>query len=182
MYVGSITFRVKSKMERFKHRLYDSHPELPLDPDSDQLKTIRSTHVDLAHVIVVAIGAFFGTLLRYEIGIWLPAERSNWPIATLTINITGAFLLGLLLQTLLHRGRDEGVYRILRLALGTGFLGAFTTYSSLAVSVVVLARSGNTIIALLYAAASVVLGVIASAFGIRIVIMYYKRKHKGAKI
>lgn len=163
-------------MEKFIHRFYDSHPELPLDPDSDQFKIIRPIHTDRAHIAVVAIGAFFGTLARYKIGLWLPNGKSGWPTATLLINILGAFLLGLLLQALLHRGKDEGSRRILRLTLGTGFLGAFTTYSSLATSVVLLVRNHETAAAALYAVASIALGMAATAIGIRIATRHHARK------
>lgn len=153
-------------MEKFKSRFYDSHPRLPLDPDSDQFEIVRPIHTDSAHIAVVAVGGFFGALARYEIGFWLPAGKHGWPTATLLINVTGAFLLGLLLQALLHRGKDEGGRRILRLLLGTGFLGAFTTYSSLATSVALLMRTGEMAEAVVYAIASVVAGVAACALGI----------------
>lgn len=166
-------------MERFKRRFYDSHPQLPLDPDSDQLQAARPMHTDAAHMAVVAMGGFFGTLARYEIGLWLPSRTSDLPIATLLINIAGAFVLGLLLQVLTHHGKDEGGRRIVRLALGTGFLGAFTTYSSLATSVVVLARGGELGLAAFYAVLSVVLGIIAGACGIWLATTHHKRNNRG---
>lgn len=153
-------------MERFKHKFYDSHPKLPLDPDSDQLKAVRPMHTDTSHIAVVALGAFFGTYARYEIGTLMPPTANEWPMATLLINVAGAFLLGFLLQTLFHGGNDEGGRRILRLMLGTGFLGAFTTYSSLATSVAVLTQHRHLAEAGLYAVSSVSLGIFAGALGI----------------
>ncbi len=154
-------------MERFKQRFYDSHRWLPLDPDPDQIAQTQSIHSDPAHIAVVAFGAFFGTLARYEIGVWLPTGKDDWPTATLLINISGAFLLGLLLQALLEHGKDKGSRRIMRLAIGTGFMGAFTTYSSLAVSVSTLVSDGKISMAVLYAVISLVFGVIAAALGIQ---------------
>lgn len=166
---------------QIKLRFYDSHPDLPLDPDSDQFKIVRPIHTDGAHIAIVGIGAFFGTLARYEIGLLIPNEQDGWPTATLLINVVGAFLLGLLLQALLHRGKDEGRRRVLRLMLGTGFMGAFTTYSSLAASSVLLVRSDEIETAVLYAVLSVVLGVIACALGIWTATTHY-RQQTGDKV
>jgi CrcB protein len=155
-------------MDRFKRRFYDSHPGLPLDPDSDELQIVRPIHTDPAHIAVVAFGAFFGTLGRYQLGLWLLPNKSGWPMVTLVVNICGALLLGLLPQALFHHGKDEGGRRILRLMLGTGFLGAFTTYSSLAVGIAVLARDGHPWVAIQYAAVSIILGIGATMLGIRL--------------
>jgi CrcB protein len=163
-------------MEKFKRRFYDSHPKLPLDPDTDHLKIIRPIHTDGAHIAIVGFGAFFGTLARYKIGEWLPNSIGEWPTAVLIINVTGAFLLGVLLQALLHSGADEGGRRIVRLMLGTGFMGAFTTYGSLATSVVLLVRSGKLTLAIAYAVLSIVLGAVAVALGIKLATIYYKKK------
>lgn len=76
-------------------------------------------------------------------------------------------MLGLLLEILLHQGKDEGATRLFRLLLGTGFLGAFTTYSSLVVGSVQLALR-QLLEALLYMFLSICLGVVAAALGIRI--------------
>ncbi len=153
-------------LRHLKYRFYDSHPHLPLDPDSDQLKIVRPIHTDWAHIAIVGFGAFFGTLARYVIGLWLPNGKDGWPTATLLINVMGAFLLGALLQSLLYHGNDEGGRRVLRLALGIGFMGAFTTYSSLATSIVLLTRGEEFALAILYGAVSVVLGIVSAAFGI----------------
>lgn len=157
------------KVTQYARQLQDSHPYLPLDPDSDRFRITGRIHTDPAHVAVVGTGAFFGTLARYELGLWIPAGRDGWPTAVLAINVAGAFLLGLLLQGLLHRGKDEGGRRVLRLMVGTGFLGAFTTYSSLATGVALFMQSGQMVVAAAYAGASVVLGGLATVLGIQLV-------------
>ena len=78
----------------------------------------------------------------------------------------GAFLLGLLLESLLRRGPDAGRRRDLRLLFGTGVLGGFTTYSALAADSSVLLIEGSALVGVLYAVGSVVLGVLASWGGI----------------
>ncbi|WP_312875763.1 CrcB family protein [Arthrobacter terrae] len=78
-----------------------------------------------------------GTLVRYALTTVIPAP-GGWPLTTLLVRLAGAFLLGLLLESLVRRGIDAGKLRILRLLVGTGFMGAFTTNSSLAVDVTML--------------------------------------------
>lgn len=161
--------------KKIARRSYDSHPNLPFDPDSDRHAIARPIHADTAHIAVVALGAFFGTLARYELGVLFPTKTDGWPMTTLLINVSGAFVLGLLLQMLLNHGRDAGKLRALRLLLGTGFLGAFTTYSSLATSAALLMRDDHVLLASMYILVSVIAGIIAAALGIRVA------EHRGAR-
>ena len=78
------------------------------------------------------------------------------------MNLTGAFLRGVLLEALIRRGPDEGRRRTIRLAAGTGFMGAFTTYSTLATEAVHLGTTNHLTGAVLYAVLSLVGGVLAS--------------------
>ena len=84
------------------------------------------------------------------------------------MNLAGAFVLGALLEHLAARGPDEGRRRALRLTLGTGFCGGFTTYSALAVDTDGLLRAGQAGPALAYALGTVALGLAASALGIAV--------------
>ncbi|EUJ30188.1 fluoride efflux transporter CrcB [Listeria cornellensis] len=74
-------------------------------------------------VISIAIGAFFGANARYWLSTWIK-RRVKWdfPIATLIINLSGAFVLGFVVQLQLSFDWN--------LLLTTGFLGAFTTFST----------------------------------------------------
>ena len=63
------------------------------------------------------------------------------PVATLGINVVGAFLLGVLLELLADHSLDTGWSRRIRLGVGTGGLGGFTTYSALATDTVILAAA-----------------------------------------
>lgn len=114
---------------------------------------------------LVGVGGFAGTLARYGLGLAIP-DAGDWPIATLTVNVTGAFALGLLLEALARLGGDSGSLRAARLTLGTGFLGSFTTYSSLAVEIERLAAAGSGGIALGYAGASLAAGLLAGVLGV----------------
>ena len=114
---------------------------------------------------MVALGGTIGTGAREAISLAVP-PIGGVPVAILGINVVGAFLLGLLLESLLRRGPDDGRRRDLRLFLGTGVLGGFTTYSALAADSSVLLIEGNALVGVLYAVGSVVLGFLASWGGI----------------
>ena len=100
--------------------------------------------------LVAAFGAA-GALARY--GIASAVGERSFPIGTLAINVAGSFLLGLLI--------GSGASSTVRIALGVGFLGAFTTFSTFAVEADGLERSS----AVLYVALSVGLGIAAAALG-----------------
>lgn len=140
------------------------HDELPFDPDSPEGPP-RPLHLRPAAIALVFVGGVAGTAVR------LLAEETvrpwgGWPVATFTVNLLGAFALGALLEVLARRGPDTGWRLRSRLLGGTGFLGAFTTYSSLAVETDLLGRDGRPGVALLYAVGSVVVGFLACALGI----------------
>lgn len=122
-------------------------------------------HRDLRLLALVAVGGAVGTLGRWGVAEALPAAR-GWPLATLTVNLVGSFVLGLLLESLLLRGPETPRRQAWRLGLGTGFCGGFTTYSSFAVDVDRLLVDGATGTALLYALVSLVGGLLAVGAGI----------------
>jgi CrcB protein len=125
----------------------------------------------LAHfrsIALVAAGGVLGAPARYAISQALPASGRAFPTATFIANLSGALLLGLLLEALVRRGADVGNRRTARLLLGTGFCGAYTTYSTLAVDTVNLARAHRVGVAVAYAVGSVILGLLATAVGIAV--------------
>jgi CrcB protein len=138
-----------------------------IDPDSDSMPADQGpVHRHLWALAVVFVGGAAGTAVRYVIEEQLPHSASQWPTATFGINIAGAFVLGLLLESLVRGGPDAGVRRRLRLLLGTGFCGAFTTYSTFALETVDGIRGGFTGLAMAYAVVSVILGILAAWAGI----------------
>lgn len=138
----------------------DPHPEPPVDPDAVPL------HARPGLVAIVALGGAVGATLRYALARALPTDAGDFPAATFLTNVGGAFLLGILLETLARLGPDVGTRRTVRLALGTGVLGAFTTYSALAVEVTVLGRDGHAGLGAGYGLLSAVAGFGAAAVGI----------------
>ena len=148
---------------------YDSHPELPLDPDVVKPGEYKwPPHFTPTLQAIVFIGGCIGTLARYGIISATPSQTNNWPLATFIVNIVGSFLLGLLLRSLFRLGDDKGKLRLLRLGIGTGFIGAFTTYSSLSVEAALLVKNNHLVIALVYSVSSVIGGIISCAIGSQI--------------
>lgn len=89
------------------------------------MATARS-ETRLAALALVGAGGALGTLLRYGLDLWVP----SWPpLGTLTANVLGAFLLGVVLYEA-HLAARLGAET--RLLVGTGFCGSLTTYSTFA--------------------------------------------------
>ncbi len=145
----------------------DRHPELPLNPDVDsaRLHDRGPLHRRARYLYVVFLGGVLGTVARYEVGQALP-PLAGLPLSTFAVNVVGCFLLGLLLELLARRGSDHGWVRLTRLHFGTGFLGAFTTYSSMAVETVMLGWDGRLLTGAFYLAATLLLGIAATVGGI----------------
>jgi len=111
-------------------------------------------------------GGVVGTGAR--VGLVMSVPMMTFPLVTFVINVVGAFALGVLLEALLNSRIDAGRQAVIRLAVGTGLLGGFTTYSTLAVDTVLLLRSAASVTALGYAGGTVLLGVLAAAAGVRL--------------
>jgi CrcB protein len=116
-------------------------------------------------LVLVATGGLAGTATRELLTLAAPPS-GGFPAATFLINISGAFVLGLLLDALARRGPDEGRLQALRLLAGTGFCGGFTTYSALATDTALLVGEGDTGSAMLYAFGTLLAGGAASWAGI----------------
>lgn len=123
--------------------------------------SIRPT---LASVFVVFFGGAAGTFVRAALVIDSSDSRHLWLIGL--INLLGAFGLGLLLEALSAPERTATSHRRLRLGIGTGFLGGFTTYSSLSLIVTTVALDGRLLVAIAYGMATIVLGALATVMGI----------------
>lgn len=115
-----------------------------------------------AALLNVAVGGAFGAALRYQLGRamtgWLgPAAMTAFPWATLAVNAIGSLLMGFLAGWLALRGGAAGEQ--LRLLLGVGLLGGFTTFSAFSLELVLLIERGQLALAALHALLSVALGV-----------------------
>jgi CrcB protein len=114
-------------------------------------------------IAAVAVGGALGSWLRWRVGVAWPVRFDQFPTTTLAVNVTGSFALGLVVATLLERRPQHLLAHAL---LGTGVLGAYTTFSTMAVEAVSLVDAGHLVRAGAYLAASLVLGVAALALGL----------------
>ena len=98
--------------------------------------------------VFVGLGGVFGALTRYGIGKWVGQRwKGDFPLATFGINITGSFVLGILYIVFLNAGGS--VLWIKNLST-TGFLGAYTTYSTFSYEIINLIEDGEKITAAKY--------------------------------
>lgn len=116
-------------------------------------------------LVAVAAGGALGAPARYGIALAVRVTPGTFPWGTFWINVSGSFSLGLLLAVLLVRFPAD---HSLRPFLATGFLGAYTTYSTFAVEADLLIRNGHAGGAFGYAAASLGVGLAAAAAGLRL--------------
>lgn len=115
-------------------------------------------------VLLIGGAGALGAAARFGVAEWIARRwRGHFPVATLLINVSGAFALGLLLSA--SRGGAHTASEP-RLVLGTGFLGGYTTFSALCFETFASARGGRHHAAWLYAIGTLVLGALAAAVGI----------------
>ena len=112
---------------------------------------------------LVAVAGALGAPSRYALEWWI---RTRWPTVTpagtLVVNVTGSLALGVVVGLTLAHGLDPDV----RSVVGTGFLGAYTTFSTYAYETVRRAEEGHARIAVVYAIGSVVAATLAATLGL----------------
>lgn len=140
-------------------------PDLPMDRAAGQDGGVRLPHqrrrsrrAQAAIVVALGFGGVLGALGRYGLSLALPSGPAQFPWGIFLINVSGSALLGFLLIVLMEqfpRGR------LARPVIGTGVLGAYTTFSTYVVGAVLLARAGHLATALTYVLASAAAGLLA---------------------
>ncbi|MBN8633536.1 MAG: fluoride efflux transporter CrcB [Rhodobacterales bacterium] len=118
----------------------------------------------LTNLLHVVLGGGIGAGLRYLTNVGaLRLFGPGFPVATLVVNVLGSFLMGLLVELLAQKGGQ-------RLApfLMTGVLGGFTTFSAFSLDTMALWQRGETVLALVYVAVSVVLSLAAIALAMHL--------------
>lgn len=116
---------------------------------------------------LVVVGGAVGAAAREGLVLTVP-DVGGLPLAIALANILGAFVLGLLVESLTRRRPAPARGLTLRLLLGTGFCGGFTTYSTLATGTALLLSDGAPGTAVGYAVATVLLGAAATVAGIAV--------------
>lgn len=155
--------------------------QLPVDPDVDTAEDIghrpgatvagpfaaprpsRWPRIHWGMVLAVAIGGFFGGIVRYAVGLAWPAPAGTFPWGIFVVNTAGAFVLALLLVLVLEVLPPTTYLRPL---IGTGFCGALTTFSTVMVGVDQLAAHRHVGLAAGYVIGSLAAGLAAASFGI----------------
>ena len=117
------------------------------------------------NMLLVMAGGAIGAGLRYQLGRWAFALAGpGWPWGTFAANVLGGLAMGLLVGVLARTGLGAGAAENVRLFLGIGLLGGFTTFSSFSLEVVTMIERGALLGAGAYALASVLVSV-AALFG-----------------
>ena len=121
-------------------------------------------------ILFVGVGGFLGAVARYLVAarltMWL-SRVTGWevPFGTAFVNITGSFLLGFFMEWARVRLPANSDMILL---VGTGFFGAYTTYSTFANENIVLLRQGEIMTALGYVALTTVFCLVAAWLGVRL--------------
>ena len=117
----------------------------------------------MMNVLVIGIGGFVGAVARYGIALWIGQRWGrSFPLGTFMINVSGSFLIGLLMTLMVDRFTVDPRWRLL---LVVGFLGAYTTFSTFEYETGALLKDGEWAFAMLNVILSVVVGFIALKVG-----------------
>lgn len=116
-------------------------------------------------LLLVMTGGAVGAALRYLVGRGLSAQmtETGWPWGTFAVNLLGGFAMGVLAGWLAARGEGNGD---LRLLLGVGILGGFTTFSAFSLEMAMMIERGQVGLAFVYAALSVLAALLALFVGL----------------
>ncbi|KAA3509857.1 fluoride efflux transporter CrcB [Agrobacterium rosae] len=118
----------------------------------------------MLNIALVAIGGAIGSIARYLVGVWsVRLAGPNFPWGTLTVNVVGAFLIGLTVEVIARRFDASSEMRVL---LVTGVIGGFTTWSSFTLDAVVLFERGEIGLSALYLGASLLVSFAAIFAGL----------------
>ncbi len=119
----------------------------------------------LKNFLLVGAGGAAGSMLRYAIAILLPRQAAGFPWATLSVNLAGCFIIGILAGLTPRTHWMEGAGWAL---LATGLCGGFTTFSAFALDNVKLFESGGNGTAILYTVTSLAFGILLCYAGYRL--------------
>jgi CrcB protein len=140
----------------------DRFADLPVDPDLGPAAT-RPRRGRADALAAIAAGGALGAPARYEVTRLVHVAKAGFPWATFWTNVSGSLVLGFFLIMVIEHFPPS---RYLRPFFATGFLGAYTTFSTYMVDADNLVRGGHPVVAGAYMAASAVAGLAAVAVGI----------------
>jgi len=118
----------------------------------------------MLNILLVAVGGAIGSIGRYLVGLWATRFAGpNFPWGTLTVNIVGAFAIGLVIEMIARRFDASAEMRVF---IVTGIIGGFTTWSSFTLDAVVLFERGALGLSALYLLASLLVSFAAIFAGL----------------
>lgn len=144
-------------------------PGLPIDPDLPAEQPRRSRRAARALqrrwdiLLVIALGGALGSAARYAVAEALPHQTGRFPWSTVVVNLSGGFLLGLLMVFVLDVWPPT---RYVRPFVGVGILGGFTTFSTYMDDTRALLASGEAGAAAVYLFGTLLVGLLAVWLGI----------------
>jgi fluoride exporter len=118
----------------------------------------------LKNLLLVGLGGGIGSILRYATA--LAISTKYFPYATLAVNITGSFIIGIIFAISI---KDVVFLNNWRLFLATGICGGFTTFSAFSLENMGLLQSGKIGMAFMYIGLSIVLGIAATFLGYQLI-------------
>lgn len=117
----------------------------------------------MTQVLWVGAGGFAGSIVRYLVGAWVAGRVSTaFPLGTFVINVTGSFLLGLVMGL----GETRVLAPAIRPLVAIGFIGGYTTFSTFTYETARLLEQGSLLAAGANAVGSVVVGLVAALLGL----------------
>jgi CrcB protein len=139
-----------------------SRPAVDPDVDLHVPAQQRQRTWDPAVLGAIAAGGVVGAEARYGMSVWLPHQRGQWAGSTWLVNISGCFLIGVLMIVITELASP---HRLVRPFLGVGILGGYTTFSTAMVDVQEMAVAGHGGLALGYLGATVAAALVATFLG-----------------
>jgi CrcB protein len=122
-----------------------------------------SSMLTLSHFLAVGIGATFGAWLRWLFGLWLNRHADAMPWGTISANLLGGYLVGLVIGVLSAHPEWPPFWRLL---LITGFMGGLTTFSTFSAETISFLEKGAYGMALGYAGLSLLGSLVLTALGL----------------
>ena len=112
----------------------------------------------------VALGGSLGALSRHYLVKWIGTMGLSFPLGTLSVNIIGSFIIGLLFES----SQKLSILPIISPLIFIGFLGSLTTFSTFSLQTMQLIKSGQLNLAGLFIASQLILGLSATFIGMQI--------------
>lgn len=127
--------------------------------------------VELMLYVLLVVFGILGAICRYLLSVWIP--NHGFPFATLLINLSGCFMLAVVMKYLARLPR---VSSTMVTVLGTGFVGSFTTFSTFSLESIQLLEKGMYVLAMVYVSASLFGGLLATRLGFYLSQRWFDRR------